>query len=100
MAKHVKNSNRKAKFPPACGCDSYLEHWEKATNSKRPEQCSKSGCTKPAEVGAHVINCSVTANNSLKIVPLCKPCNNPANKECFPLVKGTKTPSAGKLLTC
>ncbi len=100
MSKQVKNSKRKAIFPPACGCDSYLEHWKKATNSEIPKQCSKSGCTNPVDVGAHVFNCSETSNNSLKIVPLCNTCNNPANSECFPLVKDAKTPSAGKLWTC
>jgi len=100
MSKSVKNSRRKAKFPPACGCKSYIEHWEKATNLKRPKVCSASGCAKPVDVGAHVFNCSNGASNTLKIVPLCNTCNTPSNTECFPLLKNVKTPSASKLSTC
>lgn len=100
MFMKVKNSKRKAIFPPACGCSSYLVHWEKATGLNRPAQCSRSGCTNPVHVGAHVFNCSNTSKNTLKIVPLCNTCNNPVNKECFTLLKGTKTPSAGSLGSC
>lgn len=96
----VKNSRRTAIFPPACGCSSYLEHWENATRLNRPSQCSRLDCTNPVHVGAHVLNCSKTSKNTLKIVPLCNTCNNPANIECFSLLKGTKTPSASRLTSC
>ncbi len=100
MSKQVKNSKRKAIFPPACGCSSYLVHWEKATKEKRPAICSKSGCTNSVDVGAHVFNCSGTSTNSLKVVPLCNRCNNRTNQDCFKLNKGVKIPSASKLSSC
>lgn len=100
MPKEVKNSKRKAFFPPACGCKSYLDHWERATGLTRPDNCSKSGCTNPVHVGAHVFNCSGTSRNTLKIVPLCNTCNNPVNEDCFPLVLSARTPSASKLASC
>jgi len=100
MAKTVKNSKRKAQFPPACGCSSYLVHWENATKLSRPKVCSKSGCIKAVDVGAHVFNVSKGASNTLKIVPLCNTCNNPVNDGSFTLVTSAKTPSASKLTTC
>ena len=100
MRKHVKNSKRKAKFPPSCGCKTYLIHWEKATKLNKPQRCSKLGCSNTARVGAHIFNCSDTSSNKLMIVPLCNACNNPANSECFYLKKNVKTPSASKMKSC
>lgn len=99
MRKKVKNLRRPYR-DPSCGCTSYKEHWIKATGQSFPEKCSRYRCTRDAEVGAHVINCSKTSSIRHLIVPLCKPCNNPSNTECFEIVSDAKTPSANKLTRC
>ncbi len=95
----VKNLQR-AYTPPSCGCDSYLEHWSRATGEFVPTICRAKGCKRTVDVGAHIINCSDTSKNSWKIVPLCNLHNTPENTECFPLNKGVKTPSVSQLTSC
>ncbi len=41
-------------------------------NESWPSECSVSGCSNKAEVGAHIQNESV---QGVRIVPMCKPCN-------------------------
>jgi len=57
-----------------CNCGSWLNHWKNFSKQSLPTYCSKKGCTKKPEVGAHVQKDSLYDKNWY-IVPLCKDCN-------------------------
>jgi hypothetical protein len=57
-----------------CSCPGtkgvWLEHWRKRKGY--PGQCKNTTCSKPATLGAHVININTATTH---IVPLCEACN-------------------------
>jgi hypothetical protein len=54
----------------ACGCGSWLNHWEKFSGQPIPGTCRESSCLETKLVGAHVQKDSST-DKSWYIVPLC-----------------------------
>ena len=81
---------------PNCACGSWKEHWENFSGKTWPSECSKKGCTKTPEVGAHVESIGVSGE---WIAPLCKTCNA-ISGERFSLNTGTVLVSANKSRTC
>jgi hypothetical protein len=68
----AKNINGTADF--SCPCGSWLKHWENLHGSEAV-YCSAFGCSKPAEVGAHVRK-DDKKDQKWYIIPLCKKHNN------------------------
>ena len=54
-------------------CGGWLKHWENLSE-ETAGYCQASGCTKEAEVGAHIKKVGGTDHKHY-IVPLCKGCN-------------------------
>lgn len=69
----VKNLNGTSDNNPPAGYVSWREWWE-VKKGRKFSTCSRSDCSKSAEVGAHVQK--VGPSNKWYIVPLCKGCNN------------------------
>lgn len=83
----VKNINgtskeKYAKSYPA-KYKSWLDYWDDKSGCHRPYYCANDNCLNKVEVGAHVIKESSEKDRSWYIIPLCKECNNPSNKEYF-----------------
>ena len=74
--------------PPSCKCSSHSQHWLKANNRRTLGTCSRLGCSNPAYLGGHVINCHGNAKNSWKITPLCSSCNSISVSICYALKTG------------
>lgn len=61
-----------------CECNSWIEHWEKFSNSERKE-CSVLGCNKTEDlVGAHV---QIKGKIGWIIIPMCKYHNGQKEEE-------------------
>lgn len=56
----------------SCKCGTWAQHWVNQSSASWPGQCSVSGCSNQATLGAHVINPDVTGE---RIVPMCSSCN-------------------------
>lgn len=69
----VKNVNGSGRFSAPVGYRSWLDYWEKKTDSKAIF-CSASNCFGGNLVGAHVQKANST-DNSWYIIPLCSSCN-------------------------
>lgn len=69
------------------GYESWLDYWEKNTNTKFPI-CCVNGCAKSAKVGAHVYRKHDCAN--VYIAPYCSEHNNYRNDNYNTLKIGTK----------
>lgn len=91
--KEVKNL--KGTSERNCDCKSWIEHWERFSESKA-KHCSVIGCLHEAKVGAHVIKCNST-DKSHYIVPMCLG-HNQNDKDCLTVDK--ELVSANKLETC
>lgn len=85
----VKNKKGTGDDNPPKGYGTWKEYWEDAKNRKFGK-CSNVKCTNKAEDGAHVFT-HMTVSDSISkskivelsqyIVPLCKTCNHPDNKD-------------------
>ena len=76
----VKNLNGTSDNTPPSGSSSWLGMWKDETRSTR-KTCSVMGCSKPAEVGAHVQIKDKRCGNSWYITPTCKGHNNYHNTQ-------------------
>jgi hypothetical protein len=81
-----------------CKCGSWKDHWCKFSGKDWPRECSVEGCKNKAEVGGHLWKPS--SGDDVIIVPLCKECNNSANKDTMTLKQGTTKVSANTVETC
>lgn len=79
-----------------CKCGSWKQHWINSSGKKWPEKCSISGCSNNAELGAHIINTSISREEY--IVPACESCNHLTDE--FDLKADTEFVSANKQKTC
>jgi len=59
-----------------CQCGSWKQHWTNFSEAQWPKKCSVKGCSKPAEVVAHVYRES--SPEICFVVPLCKRHNTQA----------------------
>lgn len=68
----IKNINQHPHPNCACGCSSWLEHWEHYGGGKRPTFCiiGAPDCLGKAEVGAFVQKANVT-DGKWYLAPLC-----------------------------
>lgn len=78
---YVKNLHEGDRKPESKGCSSWREYWEQETDREFSD-CSRKGCTKPAEDGSHVIK-TRSEDKKWYIVPLCHACNHPSNVDEF-----------------
>lgn len=62
---------------------SWLDYWDDKCWYQRPYLCANENCINDVEVGAHVIKESSENDRSWYIIPLCKKCNHPSNKDYF-----------------
>ena len=76
----VKNLNGTTNNTPPRGYTTWRAWWEEKKNRKFSD-CSLSGCSTGAVVGAHVQK--VYGGNEWYIVPLCRGCNNRSSSERF-----------------
>jgi hypothetical protein len=84
----------------SCKCGSWKQHWLNFSGQPWPKKCSIVGCENPAEVGAHLWNPTYGGVLPEVIVPLCKDCNNPENKDDMAIRIGIKKVSAYPEDTC
>ena len=78
----------------ACRCGTWKQHWVNYSEKPWPTQCTVSGCSNNATLGAHVINANV---NGERIAALCASCNGLTGTFSF---SGTVLPSANTAETC
>src|SRR3990167_4387641 len=57
-----------------CSGITWLEYWRRESGGTRTT-CTRLGCPRPAEVGAHVRYVDKRRSQAPHIVPLCKSCN-------------------------
>lgn len=88
-----KNKNGTAER--SCNCGSWKKHWINGSKKPWPSECSISGCSNAAVLGAHIINSDVSGEY---IVPACNACNN--RSDSFNLKGGITLISANKQETC
>lgn len=67
---------------PNCGCPTWLDHWVRATKSRKLPVCSVYKCANKAVVGGHINACDIE-NNEWLIMPLCSNHNSLSKTECF-----------------
>lgn len=80
-----------------CKCGSWKQHWINFSGKTWPDECSVSGCSNTATLGAHIYNPS-SSDTSEYIVPVCNSCNKRTDE--FSLESGTILVSANKQKTC
>jgi len=64
--------NKNGTSERSCSCGSWKNHWINNSGKPWPVFCCASDCMLQAEVGAHVINFTLSGE---WIIPLCKGCN-------------------------
>jgi hypothetical protein len=79
----------------SCKCGNWAQHWVNHSGKSWPAECSVSGCSSKATLGAHVINRSVAGE---RIAPMCGSCNGLTGS--FTLKGGVTLPSASPAETC
>ena len=77
---YVRNMHDTSDLKPIGLYNSWQELWE-SKKKRKFSRCSCVGCTKPAEVGAHVRD--VYRNGVKYITPLCRTCNHFTNTDTF-----------------
>lgn len=87
--------NLKGTSDKKCNCGSWLEHWERFTNSKTTT-CSVLGCFSNNIVGGHVQK--VGPDNTHYIIPLCQSHNMSSDE--MVVSSFLSFASANKSLTC
>ncbi|KUO52321.1 MAG: hypothetical protein APF76_04615 [Desulfitibacter sp. BRH_c19] len=87
--------NRGGTGSRSCNCGTWKQHWINCLGKSWPNECSISGCTNKATLGAHIINSEVSGE---KIVPACDSCNKLSGE--FTLKGGVTLVSANKKETC
>ena len=82
----VKNVPGSSRFPAPAGYKSWLDYWEKKTNSTKTI-CGASGCSNKELVGAHVQKVNST-DQKWYITPICNKCNQRTDEfdVCWELV--------------
>ncbi len=88
MSIEVKNLKRVDPYAPLCGCDSYIEHWERAKGHK-VNKCSGANCPRKATVGGHVLKCSDSSKNTWWIAPICTKHNAIPKDKCYKIKDGS-----------
>ncbi len=83
-----------------CKCKSWLAHWKLGTNKKGFIPCSVYGCSRRAEVGAHVLVTDGRSNWQWWIAPFCKKHNHKSNTDEMYLKIGVELISANVQNTC
>lgn len=78
----VHNLNGTSDNLPPAGFSSWRAWWE-GKKGRKFSKCSRYGCNRQAEVGAHVQKASPAATKEWYIVPLCQQCNGLSPKERF-----------------
>ncbi len=71
-----------------CGCDSWIDHWQRHSGSAR-QTCMANGCDRPPQVGAHV---QLYGRRTVYIIGLCRGCNHPSNDDYFEVDERTGLP--------
>lgn len=74
---------------PNCGCRTWLDHWIKATKSRKPPVCSVYKCPNKALVGGHINACE-NENNEWLIMPLCSDHHSSFKTACFDVKASVK----------
>ena len=91
----VKNINGTSKNTHPSGSSSWLGQYEKVTGSTR-KTCSVMGCSRKAEVGAHVQIKDGRVGNEWYLTPMCKAHNNYHNTQPMYLDSRVRLVSAKK----
>jgi hypothetical protein len=82
-----------------CWCASWLEHWRLGAGGTR-YFCAVVGCSRRAEVGAHVKPIDPSLGRAYWIAPFCKGCNHWRNRTALAIDRRTWLVRANVSLTC